>query len=251
MNIDNLLGSMMRSQRSSASRITRSLGGRAGLGGLAGMAGVDLGQRPLGGALGGLLGEAERAVGGRRNLAIGGLGALAGAMLGGRRPLRGALGGGAMALLGVMAYQALKARPGQATQVPLGFAAPQDKGQEDQLESNACLVARAMVNAAKADGEIDEEEMGRILARVDEDGTDAEARQYLETLMKQPMETAALVAAARGDPELGAQMYSASLLAIEVDTPAEKEYLRGLAAEMGLDAETVRRLHEIVGLPQP
>ena len=151
-------------------------------------------------------------------------------------------------MLGVMAYQALKARSGQSAQVPLGFAVPQNKAQEDELARNTRLALRAMVNAAKADGQIDEEEIGRILGKLEEGGTDPEARQFLEAEMRKPMETAALVAAARGNRELAAQMYSASLLAIEVDTPAEKEYLRGLAAELGLDAETTQRLNDMVGL---
>ncbi|MBN1836857.1 MAG: DUF533 domain-containing protein, partial [Spirochaetales bacterium] len=59
---------------------------------------------------------------------------------------------------------------------------------------------------------------------------------------------AKLVAAARNQPELAAQLYSASLLAIEVDTQAEKEYLQGLAAALGLEPAVTQALHDAVGL---
>jgi uncharacterized membrane protein YebE (DUF533 family) len=192
-------------------------------------------------------------VGGNRNLAIGGLGALAGVVLGGRRglggALRGGLGGGVMALLGAMAYQALKSRTGQAPRVPLGLAAPQTEAEKAELARNSELVLKAMINAAKADGRVEESEVRRILGRVQDSGADPQSLEFLAAEMKKPMETAELVAAARGHPELAAQLYSASLLAIEVDTPAEKQYLEELAAALGLEPEVVQRLHQEFGLP--
>ena len=62
------------------------------------------------------------------------------------------------------------------------------------------------------------------------------------------METEEWMAAAQGRPELGAQMYGASLLAIEVDTPVEKKYLERLAAGLGLDAKVTQHIQGFVGL---
>ena len=45
-----------------------------------------------------------------------------------------------------------------------------------------------------------------------------------------------------------AQIYAASLLAIEVDTPAEKKYLDQLAAGLGIKPEVTQRIKEMVGL---
>jgi uncharacterized membrane protein YebE (DUF533 family) len=42
------------------------------------------------------------------------------------------------------------------------------------------------------------------------------------------------------------EIYVASLLAIEVDTPAERAYLSLLAARLGLDEPLVAELHEQV-----
>jgi len=57
-----------------------------------------------------------------------------------------------------------------------------------------------------------------------------------------------LLSNAQGQPQLAAQIYAASLLAIEVDTQAEKDYLDQLAANMGLSPQVTGRIHEMVGL---
>ena len=47
--------------------------------------------------------------------------------------------------------------------------------------------------------------------------------------------------------ELAVQLYAASLLAIEVDTEAELQYLRRLAHGLGLEASVVPRVHQCLG----
>jgi len=237
------------------------MGGGGILEGLAGMLGGGSGESAGGGLLGSLtggagglggildkvLGGAGKAVGGNQNLAIGGLGALAGALLGGKKGLGGALGGGVMAILGAMAFKALK-NAGQRPQVPLGLLEPRDEGEKQQLERNSELVLKAMINAAKADGQIDKGEIQRIVGKLQEIGVDQESQQYLMTEMRKSMETDRLIAGARGNLELGAQLYAASLMAIEVDTPAEKQYLAQLASGLGLQPGVVQQVHEFVGL---
>ena len=67
--------------------------------------------------------------------------------------------------------------------------------------------------------------------------------------LAEPSDIAGL-AAAVGDTAR-AQVYSAALMAITVDTEAEKAYLRGLATALGLDAATVATIHVGAGKPQP
>jgi uncharacterized membrane protein YebE (DUF533 family) len=62
--------------------------------------------------------------------------------------------------------------------------------------------------------------------------------------VKKPMDVESIVAAARGRPQLAAQLRAASLLAIEVDTVAERKYLNGLASSLHLAPETVANLDE-------
>ncbi len=273
MNISDLLGAMMQSGMSSSSgdRMRNALGGGGGGGGLldalSGMMGGrsaqggDLGSMlsqalgggsgagGLGGILGNVLNDAGQAVGGKQNLALGGLGALAGALLGGGgKSMGGALGGGVMALLGAMAYQALKSGGSQQPEVPVGLIEPRSAAERQELEQSSEIVLKAMINAAKADGQIDQGEMQRIVGKLEETGMGPEAQRYVLTEMKNPMDTASLITAAKGRPTLAAQVYAASLLAIEVDTPAEKQYLDHLAAGLGLDAEVAGRIKTMVGM---
>jgi len=274
MNITDLLGAVMQSGMcpSSGNRMKNARGGGGGGGLLESMAGKLGGQSSQGGSLGsilsqalgggsgsgglgGLLGnvlnEAGNAVGGKQNLALGGLGALAGALLGGGgKSLGGALGGGIMALLGTMAYQALKGAGSQPPEVPLGLVEPQSEAERQELEHHSEIVLKAMINAAKADGQIDQGEINRIVGKLKETGMGAEAQQYVMTEMQKPIDTPALVAEVKGRPALAAQIYAASLLAIEVDTPAEKKYLDQLALGLGLQPEVTQRIHAMVGLGQ-
>jgi uncharacterized membrane protein YebE (DUF533 family) len=239
------LGSILGGQQSSQ---TGQSGG--GLGGvLSGMLGGGGGGGGLGGIVGNVLSEAGRAVGGNQNLALGGLGALAGAIFGGGgKSMGGALGGGLMALLGAMAFNAFKGS-GQGTgKVPLGLVEPQTEADREELENRSALVLKAMINAAKADGKIDESEAHRIVGKLQEGGADSEGQRYVLELMRSPMETEKLIAAAQGHPNLAAQLYAASLMAIEVDTPAEKKYLEQLAVGLRLSPEVAQRIQTMVGL---
>ena len=203
----------------------------------------------IGGMLGNVLNDAGRAVGGKRNLAVGGIGALAGALLGGgSRSMGGALGGGVMALLGAMAFSALKKGGQSAAEVPVGLQEVKTSEEKEELEHDAGLIFKAMINAAKADGQIDQNELNRIVGKLGEMGIDSDAKDYIIAEMQKPMDTDALVNAAAGRPGLGAQIYAASLLAIEVDTPAERDYLHSLGERLGLNLATIAELEQVIGM---
>ena len=110
------------------------------------------------------------------------------------------------------------------------------------------LLVEAMAAAARADGTLDDEERRRILARAGEAGLDAGELAFVERAIAQPP-TAAELAARVGDAEQAQQVYAASLLAVRVDTDAERAYLGDLAARLRLSAETVTRLHRLLGAP--
>ena len=273
-NARDLLGSLMQSgvSQSANERLGHALGsqgaGRAGspfgemLGQVLGGGGQGRAQAGglgdllggLAGKAGGMVGDATTAVKSGNPLAVGGLAALAGALLGGGGDaVKGALGGGLLAVLGGLAMNVLKnqgaAGPGQPPAAPLGLRAPQSAGEEAVLEQRALVLIRAMVSAAKADGEIDAAERGRIAGRVRESGAGAEALEFLMAEMARPLDVPALVAQVRG-PEEAVEAYAASLLAIEVDTDAERQYLAQLGRALDLDAPMVGEIHRALGVPQ-
>lgn len=113
-------------------------------------------------------------------------------------------------------------------------------------EQNALagLMLRAMIQAAKADGRIDEGERQRLTQHIGTD-LDADEQQFIREQMAAPVDAAAL---ARDVPRgLEAQVYLMSLLAIELEDEAERRYLRDLASHLRLDAARVDALHRQVG----
>lgn len=266
-NAQNLLGALMEgaSSRSARGRMEHALGDQ-GLGGAGGLL-AQLGGDPRGRAgtggdmLGNLASMAGSMLGGSGSsrggsVGIGGIGALAGALLGGGGDsVKGALGGGALALLGSLAFDALRSRSGTQEletsfdpgQLPIGLREPSNRAEEDELESKAVVILQAMINAAKADGAIDRSELERIVGKLQEQGADGESRDFVREQMNRPLDTDTLVRAVR-DPQMAAEVYAASLLAIEVDTRAERAYLEQLAQKLAIAPHVVSRIHAALGV---
>ena len=185
---------------------------------------------------------------GSDNLAAGGIGALLGALMGGSRSTTAnTLGGGMMGLLGMMAYKALKnsmaGSSGAASQAVVPQAYTPSTPQ--QQASDAEIIITAMIDAAKADGQVDAEEFQRITSSLQKNGLGQEGLNYVIQKLQGPMETAKIVAAVKGRPELAAQVYSASLMAITVDTDAERIYLNKLGKAMGLSDEVMQNIEQL------
>ena len=125
---------------------------------------------------------------------------------------------------------------------------PQDEIASLTSDAAEELVLRAMIAASKADGEVDEAELQRIVGRIDDDGVSADEKRFLIEELRKPLDLQAL-AAAVPNPGVAAQVYAASLLAIDLDSPAERDYMRNLGVLLGLDAGTIARLHEMTGAP--
>lgn len=120
---------------------------------------------------------------------------------------------------------------------------PADGGQR---QADLVLLIRAMIAAAHADGLIDAEERAAILERALQAGLDADTQRFLLGELNQPANAAAIVAATR--PELRFEVYAASVLAIQLDTPEERDYLDRLAAGLGLGLDERAEIHRELGV---
>ncbi len=123
---------------------------------------------------------------------------------------------------------------GGAAMAGMAHSAAEATGTAAVSEENAKLMIRAMILAARADGEIDADERARIMDHLT-DASDAEIAFVEEQLMA-PVDPVAL--AKDTDAALRGQVYAMSLMAIKLDTPAEQAYLDQLAKSLGLDAAT-------------
>ena len=200
-----------------------------------------------GGALGSLVGSLLG--GGSSGGGSGALGSLVGSLLGsgGGRAAGGGLAGG---LIGSLAKAAMSQMGGDASgssQPGSGFDLSQfTAGQvESQRDENdrAEVMIRAMLSAAKADGQIDASEQQRILGKLDDAGADQEMRQFIQNELQKPVDVDSL-AAEVDSPHMATEVYTASLFAINVDTPGEQAYMNQLAAKLGLPATLVKQLHD-------
>lgn len=112
------------------------------------------------------------------------------------------------------------------------------------MEENAKLMIRAMIQAAKADGEIDADEKKRILDYLGD--LEPEEKAFVEAELAKPVDVNAL--ALDTGQQAKAQVYAMSAMAIRVDTQSEVSYLDGLASALGLSDEDRQRIHATMGL---
>ncbi len=120
--------------------------------------------------------------------------------------------------------------------------APNDTAGRDVL---GLSLVRAMIAAARSDGRLDAQESQTIFQRIESLGLAPDDQALLVAEMGQPVDMDAIVNSA-ASPEMAAEIYVASLLAVDVDTAAEKSYLAMLAARLQLAPELVAELHRQV-----
>lgn len=149
--------------------------------------------------------------------------------------------GGLAGMLGGMGAAASAGVTGMLDQLSGGTAVT------DAAEANARLMIRAMIQAARADGTIDEAERKIILDHLS-DASDEE-RAFVEAELLAPVDPLAL---ARDSADAAkAQVYSAAAMTVRTDGQAEAAFLAQLAQGLGLDAATVAGIHLSLGKPAP
>jgi uncharacterized membrane protein YebE (DUF533 family) len=182
----------------------------------------DLGKYAKGAAVGGLLGMLLGSRGGRQ--------------LGGK-----ALKLGSMAAMGMLAwktYQEWQARQQASAQgaspAPAGTTAPTFEAlPAPQQELHGQAMLKAMIAAAKADGQVDERELALLDGEMQRSQAPAELRDWVKAEIARPLD-AAEVARIATTPEMAAEVYLASLLVVDETSAAERAYLDTLASRLGL-----------------
>ncbi|WP_299498933.1 tellurite resistance TerB family protein [uncultured Roseobacter sp.] len=237
-----------------------------------------------GGGLGGMMRDAGARVGGQRSASSGGdLQDMLGGLLGGTTGagsaggLPGGLGGllenlggtqgggglqgmltglaggaGAGGLLGALTGQAQR-RPQTSTAsfgevLNSSFDAtpqPEIEPSADQ-EAAAALMLRAMIQAAKSDGKLDDAEREKLLGQLG-DEVDAEEAAFVQAELQAPVDVDGLVEQTPRGME--SQVYAMSVLGINLDDQSEAQYLHKLAQAYGLDARAVNDIHDQLGVP--
>jgi len=112
---------------------------------------------------------------------------------------------------------------------------------ESEDNADAVLLIRAMIAAANADGVIDESEREAILERLRTVDLSPEEQAFITQELFSPADLEAIVGSVHS-AELGRQVYAVSLMAIEVDTEKERQYMDTLANRLGLDQAVVEEI---------
>ena len=197
----------------------------------------------LGDIIGSVLGGGGASAGGG-----GGLGSLLGSALGG-----GSSAGGAGGALGGLLMNALqqfgqKQVGGQAAQ-QIPQPAPEHQftqQQRQQANNEAAVLIKSMISAAKADGQVDENEQQKILQQLGDISQDE--MNFVRQELAAPVDVGGL---ARSVPSgLEAQAYFMSLMTIKLDTQQEARYMQQFAQGLGLPVAACREIHERLGAPQ-
>ncbi|CAA6804762.1 MAG: DUF533 domain-containing protein (Fragment) [uncultured Thiotrichaceae bacterium] len=228
-----------------------------GLGGLLGSLSGGGSQQQSGGGLGDLLGNLSNSQ--QRGGSAGGLGDLLGSLTGGQSSgggfggLSSMLGGGAAGAqqggglggildsLGGGSQAGAGGLGGMLNDALQGKAAEPSNEQELQAE----VMLRAMISAAKADGDIDEAEQQKISEHLGD--ITADELELVRSIMSEPNDIDALVNSIPKGMEQ--QAYFMSLLAIDLDSQAEAEYLHKLSQGLGISQEMSNNIHEKLGAP--
>ena len=223
-----------------------AMGGSVGSQVLGSLLGGGSGGSSAAGMLGNLLGGGAQQGGAQQG---GGIGGALGSLLGNQS---GQGGGG---LLGNVVRGALAGQSGggggNALSDLLGGgqqqADPRAQVEPQEATNQATLFIRAMCNAAKSDGEVDATEQNNILGRLGDDVGEQEIA-FLRSELQAPLDVAGFT---RQVPkQLSPQVYAMSVMAINVDTQAEAQYLGQLAQGLGLNGEVCNQIHEQLGAPQ-
>ncbi|NNF98861.1 MAG: tellurite resistance TerB family protein [Desulfobacteraceae bacterium] len=137
--------------------------------------------------------------------------------------------------------------PGSAAAPPPPPVSPETVDTDKPAQAGAVLLIRAMIAAANADGVIDGDERQRILGKLKATDLSEEEHQFIVHELLQPADLET-IAAQVTSPDLAKQVYAVSVMAMDVDTDAEREYLKALTQRIGMDDETVHAIHLELGI---
>jgi uncharacterized membrane protein YebE (DUF533 family) len=219
-------------------------------GGLGDLLGSVAGGSQSGGGLGDMLSSVLG--GGGKAASSGGLGDLLGGVLGGAMPGTGgsqSTGGGA-GDLGNLINSALN-QFGNSEQAARNNLQPRnfEEHSPGMVHGEACeqatLMIRAMINAAKSDGTVDKQEQEKILGKLGHVTEDE--MEFVRHEMAQPLDVDEFARSV--PPGMGNQVYAMSLMALDLDSNPEAQYLHQLAQGLNISRDTVNRVHKQLGAP--
>jgi hypothetical protein len=107
------------------------------------------------------------------------------------------------------------------------------------------VLIRAMVNAAKSDGQIDQAEQQKILGQLN--NPDRSTVDFLRRMFNEPLDVRQFADSVPVGMEK--QVYMMSLMALDLDSSSEAKYLMNLGNALRLSQEEREQIHQRMGAP--
>ncbi len=112
-------------------------------------------------------------------------------------------------------------------------------------EEQAKVLLKAMINAAKSDGQIDQAEQAKIVEHIGD--VTPEELAFVKSEMTAPLDLEGIIAQANG---IEAEVYLSSLMTINLDSKEEALYLDKLAKGLNISENDADAFHEKLGVPK-
>ena len=143
--------------------------------------------------------------------------------------------------VGDLLDQVLADKPGGGAPGNGPISLPEPEQEEDL---SAALMLKAVIQAVKCDGQLDDAERDRLMQAMGD--ADQREVQAVQAELSRPVDVEGL---ARLVPAgLEPQVYMASLMAIDLDQRAEADYLHQLAGALDLSPDQVNAIHDRAGV---
>jgi len=120
---------------------------------------------------------------------------------------------------------------------PVGPMSATDRGDD------AVLLIRAMIASAAADGYIDANERQNIINKLKSVDLSDEELEFIKEELASPCSIEEIAEQVKS-PDMAKEVYTVSLMSIEMDTEEEKRYLDNLAEQLGLDKSIRDQIHK-------
>jgi uncharacterized membrane protein YebE (DUF533 family) len=121
-----------------------------------------------------------------------------------------------------------------------------DEPPSEREEELAGVMLRAMIQAAKADGRIDDAEKRKLHDRLGD--VSEEDLAFVNAELARDLDPKDLAASVPKGAE--GQVYMLSAMAMELDDNSEARYLHALAGHLRIDSRTVNEIHDRLGIPR-
>lgn len=120
-----------------------------------------------------------------------------------------------------------------------------DQAPTPEQEFAAGLMLKAMIQAAKSDGKIDDAEREKLLGQLGD--ISPQERDFVNAELAAPIDVNGLADQVPNGME--AQVYAMSVMGIDLDNRNEAQYLHDFATALGLDKRGVNHIHAQLGVP--